>query len=253
MIDKTVASAAEARRRHPRRSVARRRRVRTLGQPHRPHRGSARPGDPRPVGRVEQLRRRRPGGSVSCSGPPHPQDDLVVRRREQGVRTAVPLGRTRARAHPAGPPSPRSSGPAGRDRGLYYRRPVWAPRSPRAACRVATTGQAASRWRRRSRTCARSRRKVSNASSCSKMAITTDFSLVHAYKADRHGNLVFRKAARAFNPSPRVAGRTCIVQVEHSRRTGELDPDAVHLPGCLRAPHRRGRPPTSPSASRSAP
>lgn len=62
-------------------------------------------------------------------------------------------------------------------------------------------------------------------------AITTDFSLVHAWKGDRHGNLVFRKAARSFNPLAAMAGRTCIVQVEHLVEPGEIDPDAVHLPG----------------------
>ena len=62
-------------------------------------------------------------------------------------------------------------------------------------------------------------------------AISTDFSLVHAWKGDRHGNLVFRKAARSFNPLVAMAGRTCIVQVEHLVEPGEIDPDAVHLPG----------------------
>lgn len=62
-------------------------------------------------------------------------------------------------------------------------------------------------------------------------AITTDFSLVHAYKGDRHGNLVFRKAARAFNPIAAMAGRVCIAQVEHLVEPGEIDPDEVHLPG----------------------
>lgn len=62
-------------------------------------------------------------------------------------------------------------------------------------------------------------------------AISTDFSLVHAWKGDRHGNLVFRKAARSFNPLAAMAGRTCIVQVEHLVEPGEIDPDAVHLPG----------------------
>lgn len=61
--------------------------------------------------------------------------------------------------------------------------------------------------------------------------ITTDFSLVHAWKGDRHGNLVFRKAARSFNPLAAMAGRTCIVQVEHLVEPGKIDPDAVHLPG----------------------
>jgi 3-oxoacid CoA-transferase subunit A len=62
-------------------------------------------------------------------------------------------------------------------------------------------------------------------------AITTDFALVHAWKGDRHGNLVFRKAARSFNPLAAMAGRTCIVQVEHLVEPGDIDPDAVHLPG----------------------
>ena len=62
-------------------------------------------------------------------------------------------------------------------------------------------------------------------------AITTDFSLVHAWKGDRHGNLVFRKAARAFNPLAAMAGRVCIVQVEHLLEPGQIDPDDLHLPG----------------------
>ena len=62
-------------------------------------------------------------------------------------------------------------------------------------------------------------------------AIRTDFSLVHAWKGDRHGNLVFRKAARAFNPLAAMAGRVCIAQVEHLVEPGEIDPDDVHLPG----------------------
>lgn len=62
-------------------------------------------------------------------------------------------------------------------------------------------------------------------------AIVTDFALVHAWKGDRHGNLVFRKAARNFNPLAAMAGRVCIAQVEHLVEPGEIDPDAVHLPG----------------------
>lgn len=62
-------------------------------------------------------------------------------------------------------------------------------------------------------------------------AITTDFSLVHAARGDRHGNLVFNKAARNFNPLAAMAGRICIAQVEELVEPGELDPDAVHLPG----------------------
>lgn len=62
-------------------------------------------------------------------------------------------------------------------------------------------------------------------------AIITDFSLVHALKGDRHGNLVFNKAARQFSPLAAMAGRVCIAQVEELVEPGELDPDQVHLPG----------------------
>ncbi|MEV8251086.1 CoA transferase subunit A [Microbacterium sp. NPDC076768] len=62
-------------------------------------------------------------------------------------------------------------------------------------------------------------------------AIATDFSLVHAARGDRHGNLVFNKAARNFNPLAAMAGRICIAQVEELVEPGELDPDSVHLPG----------------------
>ncbi|MFD7899411.1 CoA transferase subunit A [Streptomyces sp. NPDC059743] len=61
--------------------------------------------------------------------------------------------------------------------------------------------------------------------------ITTDFTLVRAAKGDRHGNLVFNKAARNFNPLAAMAGRVTIAEVEELLEPGELDPDAVHLPG----------------------
>ncbi|TRW42829.1 CoA transferase subunit A [Georgenia yuyongxinii] len=62
-------------------------------------------------------------------------------------------------------------------------------------------------------------------------AITCDFALVHAVRGDRHGNLVFNKAARNFSPLAAMAGRVCIAQVEELVEPGELDPDEVHLPG----------------------
>lgn len=62
-------------------------------------------------------------------------------------------------------------------------------------------------------------------------AIVTDFALVHALKGDRHGNLVFNKAARNFNPIAAMAGRVCIAEVEQLVEPGELDPDEIHLPG----------------------
>ncbi|CAB1368008.1 acetoacetyl-CoA transferase, alpha subunit [Denitratisoma oestradiolicum] len=62
-------------------------------------------------------------------------------------------------------------------------------------------------------------------------AIVGDFALVKAYKADRHGNLIYRKAARNFNPLCAMAGRICIAEVEELVDFGELDPDLVHTPG----------------------
>ena len=59
--------------------------------------------------------------------------------------------------------------------------------------------------------------------------IRADFALVHAHKADRFGNLVFRKTARNFNPDAAVSGKITIAQVEHL--VDDLDPDEVHLPG----------------------
>ncbi|WP_309060026.1 CoA transferase subunit A [Streptomyces sp.] len=61
--------------------------------------------------------------------------------------------------------------------------------------------------------------------------IRTDFALVRAAKGDRHGNLVFNKSARNFNPLAAMAGRVTIAEVEELVEPGALDPDAVHLPG----------------------
>jgi len=61
--------------------------------------------------------------------------------------------------------------------------------------------------------------------------IVGDFSLVAAWKGDRLGNLVYRKAARNFNPMAATAGRICIAEVEELVEPGELDPDHVHTPG----------------------
>ncbi|MDR3672107.1 MAG: CoA transferase subunit A [Holophaga sp.] len=62
-------------------------------------------------------------------------------------------------------------------------------------------------------------------------AIQADFSLVAAWKGDRMGNLVFRKAARNFNPLAAGAGHVCIAEVEELVPVGELDPDQIHTPG----------------------
>jgi 3-oxoacid CoA-transferase subunit A len=62
-------------------------------------------------------------------------------------------------------------------------------------------------------------------------ALTVDYGLVRALKGDRHGNLVFNKSARNFNPLCGMAGRTTIAEVEELVEPGEIDPDEVHLPG----------------------
>ena len=61
--------------------------------------------------------------------------------------------------------------------------------------------------------------------------LTADVALVKAYKADKAGNLVFRKTARNFNPECAVAGKFTVVEVEHVVEIGEIDPDDIHLPG----------------------
>jgi 3-oxoacid CoA-transferase len=61
-------------------------------------------------------------------------------------------------------------------------------------------------------------------------AITTDFALVHARYGDRHGNLVYEKAAQNFNPLCAAAGRVTVAQVEELVEPGELDPARVHTP-----------------------
>jgi 3-oxoacid CoA-transferase subunit A len=62
-------------------------------------------------------------------------------------------------------------------------------------------------------------------------SLVSDVSLVKAWKADRSGNLVFRKTARNFNPNVAMAGKITIVEVEELLEIGEIDPDHVHLPG----------------------
>lgn len=62
-------------------------------------------------------------------------------------------------------------------------------------------------------------------------SLVPDVSLVKAWKADRAGNLLFRKTARNFNPNVAMAGRVTVVEVEEIVEIGELDPDHIHLPG----------------------
>ena len=62
-------------------------------------------------------------------------------------------------------------------------------------------------------------------------AIKGDFAIIKAWKADRYGNLVFRKTARNFNPMAATAGKITVVEVEEIVEPGELDPDQIHTPG----------------------
>ena len=61
-------------------------------------------------------------------------------------------------------------------------------------------------------------------------SLVADVALVKAYKADKAGNLVFRKTARNFNPNVAMAGKITIVEVEKLVEIGEIDPDEVHTP-----------------------
>jgi 3-oxoacid CoA-transferase subunit A len=62
-------------------------------------------------------------------------------------------------------------------------------------------------------------------------ALVPEVALVKAWKADKSGNLVFRRTARNFNPAAAMAGKITVVEVEEIVETGTFDPDAIHLPG----------------------
>ncbi|WP_266033134.1 CoA transferase subunit A [Brucella intermedia] len=61
--------------------------------------------------------------------------------------------------------------------------------------------------------------------------LVADLSIVHAYKGDDEGNLVYRKTARNFNPMMATAAKLTVAEVEHLLPTGEIDPDTIHTPG----------------------
>jgi len=62
-------------------------------------------------------------------------------------------------------------------------------------------------------------------------ALKPDYAFVHAWKADRMGNVVFRKTAMNYNPEMAKAARITIVEAEEVVEAGELDPNFIHLPG----------------------
>ena len=61
--------------------------------------------------------------------------------------------------------------------------------------------------------------------------IFADLAIVKAWKADTTGNAIFRKTARNFNAPAATCGKVCVMEVEEIVEPGELDPDAIHLPG----------------------
>ncbi len=70
-------------------------------------------------------------------------------------------------------------------------------------------------------------------------SFTADVALVKAYKADKAGNLIFRKTAQNFNPVCAMAGKSPLPKLKQIVEVGELDPDEIHLPGIYVQPHCR--------------
>jgi 3-oxoacid CoA-transferase subunit A len=62
-------------------------------------------------------------------------------------------------------------------------------------------------------------------------AFDAQFAIVKAWKGDTHGNLMFRKTTRNFNVPMAMAGKITIAEVEEIVEAGELDPEAIHVPG----------------------
>ena len=58
-----------------------------------------------------------------------------------------------------------------------------------------------------------------------------DLAIVHAYKGDTEGNLVYRKTARNFNPMMATAAKVTVAEIEHLVQPGEIEPDHIHTPG----------------------
>jgi 3-oxoacid CoA-transferase subunit A len=62
-------------------------------------------------------------------------------------------------------------------------------------------------------------------------ALTADFAIVKAWKGDTEGNLIFKAAARNFNPMMAMAGKITVAEVEELVPAGTLDPNHIHTPG----------------------
>jgi 3-oxoacid CoA-transferase subunit A len=62
-------------------------------------------------------------------------------------------------------------------------------------------------------------------------ALVADLAVIHAWKSDAEGNLVYRKTARNFNPVMATAGRVTVAEVEELVAAGDVEPDRIHTPG----------------------
>jgi 3-oxoadipate CoA-transferase alpha subunit len=74
-------------------------------------------------------------------------------------------------------------------------------------------------------------REIEGRNYVAERSLPGDVALVEAWEADRWGNLTFRESGRNFNPVMAMAARLTIVQSQHIRELGEIDPDHVHTPG----------------------
>ncbi len=74
-------------------------------------------------------------------------------------------------------------------------------------------------------------REIGGGTYVAEQALPGDVALVEAWEADRWGNLTFRESGRNFNPVMAMAAKLTIVQTQHIRELGEIDPDHVHTPG----------------------
>ena len=226
-MNKVFPSAIDAVRDIPERRDVLAGRLRPLRHPRELHPRAARARDEEPHRRVEQLRRRRLRPRHPAPQQADREDGLELRRREQGVRAAVPLGRARGRADAAG--HARRAAPRGRrrHRRRSTRRPAPAPQISEGGLpvRYAADGSVAKLSPKKET------REFDGRTYVLEPAIRGDFALVKAWKGDRFGNLVYRHTAMNFNPMMATAAKVTIAEVEQLVEVGELDPDHIHTPG----------------------
>ncbi|MDE2583621.1 MAG: 3-oxoacid CoA-transferase subunit A [Rhodospirillales bacterium] len=74
-------------------------------------------------------------------------------------------------------------------------------------------------------------REIDGRTYVAETSLPGDVALIEAWEGDRWGNLTFRKSGRNFNPVMAMAAKLTIVQTQHLRALGEIDPDHVHTPG----------------------